>query len=177
MKKFNKSSQKRSRGLWLDRNHWAIPIIGAFTTGATLWIWAIFDSRPIVLAAAKSQIRQQMYTSLASSSGSLLGFTVAAVTILAAFGQVKMPDKERQKQEEGLARARSIVSGSLLASAFLLLLSLITSTLLLGLDAGDVAPELWIIVNLSVSTGAIIGLIVGGLGLALAILERNRIQP
>ncbi|MEV4598347.1 hypothetical protein AB0K15_13145 [Amycolatopsis sp. NPDC049253] len=139
--------------------------------------WSIIDANPVVLAAAKQPVRQQIYSSLASSSGSLLGFTIAAVTILAAFGQVKMPSREQRGREKDLAKAREIVSGALLVSALLLLAVLLVSTVLIGVDSSEHAPETWIIIDLSLSLGAVLGLIIGGFGLALAILERNRLVP
>jgi hypothetical protein len=68
------------------------------------------------------------------SAGALLGLAVAAVAILAAFGPRPAPTGQPSRSERRLARARTIIAGSLLAASFFLLVAVITATVALAVD-------------------------------------------
>ncbi|WP_143035840.1 hypothetical protein [Lentzea fradiae] len=160
---------------WIDRNLWSVPLSATFLSFATMLIWELIDSTPTLLAGAKMSARQQVHSSLASSSGSLLGFTIAAVTILAAFMPRNASGKVNIATEKNLAKSRNLIIGTLLTTAALLMMVLVFSTILLASDQADIAPTVLIMINLACAFGAAIGLLTGGAGLALAVVERNRL--
>jgi hypothetical protein len=158
----------------IDRALWIVPLLATVVAFITMAIVEWTSEPPVLLAGTKPAVRQQFYSSLTSSSGSLLGFTIAAVTILAAFGPKKSPLPEKAHREKALAKARVLVGATLLVTAFLLLGVLLISTILLAIDQADVGSTWLMIVNLSSAFGAAFGLLVGGVGLALAVAERSR---
>jgi hypothetical protein len=80
-------------------------------------------------------------------------------------------------QEKLLAKARTQLITVLLSTCLFLLIVLITSSLALVVDLQKVGnPTLSTIILASV-VSSVVGLAVGGLGLALAIVEYSRREP
>jgi hypothetical protein len=76
---------------WLDRRWWIfiVAIFAGSEIGFT--VWAQLSDSPTLLARADKADRSDLYSSLSSSSGALLGFTIAAVAVLIAFGGPASP--------------------------------------------------------------------------------------
>lgn len=160
---------------WFDRNMWAVPALTFVLTETTLIAWRVGSGSPILLSSAQPAIRQQIYTSLASTASSLLGFAIASVAILAAFSpRAERTQMRTQPDERQLARARAYVTVSLLATALFLLILLVTTTVALGLT--PTANGKFAIVSTAISSAlaSLTGLLTGGLGLSLSIIERTR---
>lgn len=155
----------------VDRQPWVLPVgtlvlvTAAASLAPLLGIYASFTSGPL---------RQQVYTSLAGTSSALLGFLIAAVTILAAFGRRPTSTLADQQREESLARARTRLVGALLAAALCMLAVLVASTL--ALSASNHPGRLVFADALIIggSSGGFFGILYGGFGLGLAVAERAR---
>jgi hypothetical protein len=137
-------------------------------------VWSVWSPSPVLLAAAPLTARQAVYASLTGSSSAILGIALATVAILVAFGPRPGPTGTPTKAELDLAHARTIVTGSLLAASFFMLVIVITATVA---EAVDVKP----VGNTAITTlieasgiASVAGLLVGGVGLALVIVERSR---
>jgi hypothetical protein len=159
---------------WIDRHLWSIPVLVFLVTELGLSVWSAASSRPVLLAAASLTIRQAIYSSLTGTSSTFFGIAVAVVTILVAFALRTNSQGQTTARERALARARTIVVGSLLASSLFLLVIVITATVALGVDSkprGNTA-----ITTLIEASGiaSVSGLVVGGIGLALVIIERSQ---
>ncbi|MGH2975059.1 MAG: hypothetical protein ACRDLL_09375 [Solirubrobacterales bacterium] len=78
----------------------------------TAVIWSLLANGPVLLAAASPRVRSDLYSSLAESSGALLGFTITAVAIL-----VSLPPRTNASapREVNLAQVRIKLVGVLLA--------------------------------------------------------------
>ncbi|MEU8048357.1 hypothetical protein [Micromonospora haikouensis] len=172
---------------FLDRNMWVFPVITFVASEAILIIWVLISDAPILLSAARPEIRQQFYSSLTGTSSSLLGFSVASVAILAAFAPRKKSDEpaggypqagyvrlEGQISEADLANARGYVAVTLLVTSFFLLLLLIIATLALSLQPKHNANAALTSLTLGTAMASLVGLVFGVLGLALAVIERAR---
>jgi len=158
---------------WVDRHLWSVPVLIFVLAGLGLGLWAAVSTRPVLLAAAAPSSRAAMYSSLTGSSSALLGLAIAAVAILTAFSPRPTRSGEPSRSELRLARARTIITGSLLAASSFLLVLLVTATVAVAVDvqpAGNGA-----ITTLIEASGvaSVAGLLVGGFGLALAIIERS----
>ena len=159
----------------IDKQLWLVPIAGFLLVGAGLGSWTAASSQPVLLAAATVTARQSMYSSLTGSSSALLGLVVAAIAILVAFPVRTTNDGRTSTQREGqLARARTILIGSLLSASCFLLLLLMTATVAIGLDTRPRGNSAIITVIEASCLASMLGLVVGGLGLTLVIVERSR---
>jgi hypothetical protein len=169
---------------FLDRNMWVFPVSMFVVCEIILTAWAVISDPPILLSAAKPEVRQQFYSSLTGTSSSLLGFSVASVAILAALAPRKRdndgyyqhgsPRLEGQVSETDLAEARGFVAVTLLVTSFFLLLLLITASVALSLQPKHSASPWLTNLTLGSAMASLTGLIFGVLGLALAVIERAR---
>jgi len=153
---------------WLDR-HWWVFIFAIFAGSEIgLAVWERLSSGPILLARADTGDRGDIYSSLSTTSGALLGFTIAAVAVLITLG----PASGRSAREANLDSARRRLVQVLLTTATFLGLALALSTVALGVDRGSAGRQ-WIEhLVLASAVASAIGLAIGGLGFALAVLER-----
>jgi hypothetical protein len=153
----------------LDR-HWWVLIIAIFVGSEIgLTIWAQLSDGPTLLARANKADRSDVYSSLSSSSGALLGFTIAAIAVLVAFGAPASPGP----REANLIAARRKLVAVLLVTAAFLGSTLTLSTIALGVDRAAPGHEWLEHLTLAAAGASAIGLAVGGLGFTLAILERR----
>jgi hypothetical protein len=159
---------------WLDRHLWSVPILVFLVAELALSVWSATSRSPVLLAAAHTASRQQIYSSLTGSSSALLGLALAAVAILAAFGPRPARAGQQTQNEAGLARARTNLVGSLLVASFFLLVILITATLALAVDSRHIGNSaVTTIIEASV-VASVLGLLLSGLGLALVVAERSQ---
>jgi len=119
---------------WVDRHLWSLPVLIFLLAELTFGLWSAVSSKPVLLTSAPLTARQAVYSSLTGSSSALLGLAVAAVAILAAFGPRPARPGQPDRSERRLARARTIIAGSLLAASFFLLVVVITATVALAVD-------------------------------------------
>jgi hypothetical protein len=159
---------------WVDRHLWSFPVLVFLLTELAFGVWSAVSSKPVLLAAAPLTARQAVYSSLAGSSSALLGLAVAAVAILAAFGPRPARTGERNRAELLLARARTIIAGSLLAASFFLLVMAITATVALALDGRHTGNSAITTLIEASGIASVVGLLVGGIGLAFVVVERSR---
>lgn len=168
-----------AKGMWIDRKPWAIPVIAFPVAAVLLTAWAHLSDQPVLLGASDKATRQQVYSSLTGSSSALLGFTIAAVAILAALAPRRpesFSDRVRNSEvarEKNAARARTKVIWTLLATALFLLVVLVTASVAIAVDTRSVGNPMITIVIGSASFASIAGLLFGGLGLSLAVVERG----
>jgi hypothetical protein len=159
---------------WVDRNHWSVSAFFFMASVLTFTVWSMRAGKPILLAGATAATRQQVYSSLTGTSSSLLGFTVAAVAILAAFGPRATRTEATEQTEARFAKARSRIIVSLLITSAFLLVLLVSASLALATDSKPNGNSLINVLLLSSATGGTFGLLVSGLGLSLAVIERSR---
>lgn len=155
----------------LDRRPWTVPAVVFVLTAAALLVLRLFG---IFVSFTSSGLRAQFYSSVTGSSSSLLGFLIAAVTILAAFGKRQTSIPQEQRREQALADARTRLVVVLLAAALSMLVTLVSASLAL---AGSGSPDRLLILDMLIVSGAaagIMGITYGGIGLALAVAERAR---
>lgn len=148
---------------WIDRRLWIIPL-GAFVAGlSALATWASVARTPILLAKGDAERRVAVYNSLTGTSAGLLGFTLAAVAIIAAFAD--------RSASSNTHRARQQIVILLLITSFFLLVILICATVGIALDqatSGSEALESILGASLFASS---LGLLIGGGAFALSVLE------
>lgn len=161
---------------WVDRHLWSLPVLVFLLSGLGCGLWSAEHNQPTLLAAAPVATRQTVYSSLTGSSSALLGLAVAAVAILAAFSPRPTPIGEPGERERRLARARTIIAGSLLIASFFMLIVVITATIGLAMDTKKNGSSLIVTLIEASAFASVIGLIVGGVGLTLVIVERSRKQ-
>lgn len=135
--------------------------------------YSILTGNTILVASLDSDQRKDFYSSLTGSSSGLLGFALASVAILAAFGQRSVVSAEDQRREDHLARARADISKVLLVTSLLLMMVLIASTIGLGIDRHPQGNLLISSLVASSACASLIGLLVSGAGLALSLVERS----
>jgi hypothetical protein len=154
---------------WLDRRWWVL-IVGVFA-GSEIGFtaWARLSDSPTLLARADKAERGDLYASLSSSSGALLGFTIAAVAVLVAFGGPAGPSPRDANVH---AARRKLVSVLLVTAAFLGS-ALVLSTIALGVDRAAAGHEWLEHLTLAAAAASAVGLAIGGLGFTLAVLERR----
>ena len=159
---------------WVDRHLWSLPVLIFLLAELAFGMWSAMSSKPVLLAAAPLTARQAVYSSLTGSSSALLGLAVAAVAILAAFGPRPAGPGQPSRSERSLARARTIIAGSLLAASFFLLVVVITATVALAVDVRNTGNS--VITTLIEASGiaSVVGLLIGSIGLAFVIVERSR---
>ncbi len=161
-------------GTWVDRNLWSVPATVFVLAEATLSIWSAASKAPVLLAAASITTRTQVYSSLTGSASALLGLMIAAVAILAAFAPRPDGASQLTKREQQLTRARTIVISALLASSFFLLVLLITATVGLAVDSRQVGNSAITTLIEATAAASALGMLLGGTGLALVVVERSR---
>ncbi|MFC8292454.1 hypothetical protein ACFUJ0_03420 [Streptomyces sp. NPDC057242] len=164
----------RRVGQWVDKHLWTLPFFTFLFTGTSLIAIRYFYAKEFFLAAVEAENRKEIYSSLTGSSSGLLGFALAAVAIMAAFGKRPTSNQDDRNRENRLADARVGISKILLATSVFLMAILITATVGIGIDDDKVGsfPITTIIVASSVSS--LIGLLVSGAGLTLSLMERSR---
>ncbi len=156
----------------VDRNPWSLPVV-VFVVG-TLAARLLHPILGISASFTSGALRQQVYSSLTGTSSALLGFLIAAVTILAAFGKRPTTTQADQRREEALAVARTRLVMALLAAAFFMLVILITATIALASSNYPDRLELADAVIIGGCAAGAVGLLYGGIGLGLAVAERSR---
>jgi hypothetical protein len=154
---------------WIDRNLWSVPVLVFLATELAFGLWAAASKKPILLAAAPVASRQAIYSSLTGSASAFFGVALAVVAILVVF-----PRLAATSREEVLARARTTVVGVLLTASFFMAMVVVTATIGIPVDVkpgGNTA-----ITTLLEASGfaSVVGLLVGGCGLVLVIVERSR---
>lgn len=159
---------------WIDRNLWSTPVIVFLMACLGFGVWSAASSKPVLLGAASPTTRQAVYSSLAGTSGTLFGITVAVVTILVAFAPRADPTPQGIHAEHGMTQARTIVIGSLLTASFFMLVVSIAATIGLAVDSKPAGNSAITTLVEAAGIAGIIGLLVGGAGLALVIAERSR---
>ncbi|MGW1136967.1 hypothetical protein [Streptomyces zhihengii] len=131
-------------------------------------------TKEFLLAAVEADRRKDIYSSLTGSASGLLGFTLAAVAILAAFGRRDTTTPDERSREDRLASARVGISKVLLTSAIFLMMILVTATAAIGMDDGKVGNFVPTTIIVAASLSSLIGLLVSGAGLTLSLVERSR---
>ena len=159
---------------WVDRHLWSLSVLIFLLAELAFGVWSAMSSKPVLLAAAPLTARQAVYSSLTGSSSALLGLAVAAVAILAAFGPRPAPTGQPSRSERRLARARTIIAGSLLAASFFLLVVVITATVALAVDVRNTGNSAITTLIEASGIASVVGLLIGSIGLAFVIVERSR---
>lgn len=162
---------------WIDRNLWSVPVAFFILAVSGFTIAQVECGHPLLLSSAQAAARQSLYSSLAGTSSSLLGFVIAAVAVLAAFTPREVESSRGRMQEKLLAKARTQLITALLSTSFFLLMVLITSSLALVVDLHKVGNPTLTTIILGSVISSVVGLTIGGLGLALAIIEYSRREP
>ena len=157
---------------WVDRHPWSVPVsIFVLATVIARFSQPLFG---VTASFTCGPLRQQVYSSLTGASSALLGFLIAAVTILAAFGKRPTTTLADQHREEALALARMRLVLVLLAAAFFMLVVLVTASIAL---ASSNYPDRLNFADATILGGVaagVAGILYGGLGLGLAVAERAR---
>lgn len=169
----DKPEEKKVRK-WIDRNLWSIPAATFLLLELTFSVWAAASLKPVLLAALPTTTRLAFYTSLTATSGTLFAIAVAVVTILVAFAPRDTDTGRAARAERDQARARTIVVGSWLATSFFMLMVLITATIAQAVDLRRVGNNAVTTLIESSAIAGVVGLLLGGVGLALVIVERSR---
>ena len=154
---------------WIDRNLWSIPVLVFIATWAGFGLWAAANARPVLLAAAQPTVRAAVYSSLAGSASAFFGATLTVVAILVVF-----PRLAATPVEGALAEARTQIVGVLLTSSWFMMMVVIAATIALAVDVRAIGNS--VVTSLVEASGCagVSGLLAGGLGLALVIVERSR---
>lgn len=159
---------------WFDRNLWATPLTLFIAAEAILIPLQLNSEKGVLIEAISEDARGDLYSSLSGSSSGLLGFALAAVAILAVFSPRRTESRAARIREENLATARVKVIGTLLTTSLMLLAVLIASTMGIALDSGKRGNPILGNLVFCCSLSAAIGLLLGGLGMGLSVLEKNR---
>ncbi|MEU2495473.1 hypothetical protein [Streptomyces sp. NPDC007883] len=160
---------------WVNRNWWVTPIV-AFISAQMALALTSFLTGPALLAAVKPDLRKDIYSSLTGSSSGLLGFTLAAVAILAAFAPKTDPGTSKRRERE-MADARNDIAKCLFVTALFLAIILTVSTIGIGMDTKSNGNPALTSPVVAASFASLIGLLISGLGVTLSILERNSPTP
>ncbi len=168
----DKAREKRVRN-WVDRNLWSVPSVLFLLIEFAFSVWSAASRTPVLLAAASLATRQLVYSSLTSSSSAVLGIALAIVAAIVAFGPRIDQTGQPTKKERNLARARMYITGSLLAASFFMLVLVITSTVALAVDSKHIGNSAITTLIEAAGIASTVGLLVGGAGLALVIVERS----
>lgn len=154
---------------WIDRNLWSIPVLAFMATWAAFGLWAAASTKPVLLAEAQPAAREAVYSSLTSSAPAFFGAALAVVAILVIF-----PRLAATGSEEALALARTRVVGVLLTSSYFTVMVVVTATIGLAVDVQSAGNS--VVTTLIEASGcaSVVGLLAGGFGLALVIVERSR---
>ncbi|MEU9874336.1 hypothetical protein AB0C87_41500 [Actinomadura sp. NPDC048021] len=161
--------------LWLDKNLWAIPTIPFVAFEVSLAGIHLTGHGPVLLAMVSTSARQETYASLTNTASALLGFTIAAIAVLAAFPPRPSNNAAQRASEQRLSAARTKLMASLLATSFFMLTLLITSTVALAVDSKKVGNPLLVALVQGSALAVVFGLLVGGVGVLFVLLERSNI--
>jgi hypothetical protein len=145
---------------------WLLPwliVVALAAVALTLWAWQSASARPLFLAATRPDQRLSFYSTTASTSGALLGLTIAALSILAA-----LPDSERATRLRELPGWRSL-RGSLLTTGAMLLLALSSCTIGIVIDAQPTANSRMCISTAASIAAALLGVLLTGMQFGLAL--------
>ncbi|GGX66165.1 hypothetical protein GCM10010510_07870 [Streptomyces anandii JCM 4720] len=164
----------RSIGQWLDRHLWTLPLLIFLGTEAGFITTRFVKEGALLLARLDADHRKEIYSSLTGSSSGLLGFALAAVAIMAAFGRRSAETSEERQRENRLADARVGISKILLATSALLMVILVTATLAVGIDDGKTGSFFFTSIITSAGVSSVIGLLVSCAGLTLSLAERSQ---
>lgn len=164
----------RSIRQWLDRHLWVLPIL-VFLIIETAFIATRFlKNGAFLLAQLDTENRKEIYSSLTGSSSGLLGFALAAVAIMAAFGRRTASTPDQHNRENRLAEARVGISKILLATSVLLMVILVASTLAIGIDDSKTGSFTLTSIVTSAAISSVMGLLVSCAGLTLSLAERSQ---
>lgn len=158
---------------WIDRHLWSLPVLVFLLCELGFSVWSAASRRPVLLAAAPLTARQTVYSSLAGSSSALLGLAVAAVAIIVAFGPRPAGTGTSSEAEHKKGEARTTIAGSLLAVSFFLLVAVIVATVALAVDVRPTGNSAITTLIETSGIASVVGLLVGGFGLALIVAERS----
>jgi hypothetical protein len=162
-----------SFGAWIDRRLWLVVIVVFVAAELAQTTWTLLSSSPIMLARVAPQTRADVYSSLSSSSGALLGFSIATLAILVSFAP-RRGDWIKAAREETLEKVRVKLAGVLLVTSAALGIVLALATVALGVDRSQVGIPWLQHVVLSGALAGFVGLVLSGLGFALVVIERGR---
>ncbi|MET8557643.1 hypothetical protein ABZV64_22190 [Streptomyces sp. NPDC004959] len=164
----------RRIGTWIDHNLWVLPFLFFLIAEIALVALHYSDSGPLLLAKVKAENRKEIYSSLTGSSSGLLGFALAAVAIMAAFGRRSVNEPGEIQRENNLATARVGISKVLLATSVFLVAILVTATLAIGTDDKREGSFILTSIITSSAVASLLGLLVSCAGLTLSLTERSR---
>lgn len=164
----------RTVGRWIDRHLWALPIIIFVITEVGFILAHSLKGDALLLARLDAGRRKDIYSSLTGSASGLLGFALAAVAIMAAFGRRSVAAPEERERENRLADARVGISKILLATGVLLMVILVAATVGIGVDDRKVGLFSLTSVVMAAGFSSVIGLLVSCAGLTLSLVERSR---
>lgn len=159
---------------WFDKHLWASPLAAFLVCEAAILPFQATFPGEILLQSVDKETRGDVYSSLSGSSSGLLGFALAAVAILAVFSPRKTSNRTERIREEDLATARVQVIGTLLTTSFMLLVVLATSTIGIAVDSRSVGNPVISNLVFCCSCAGVLGLFLGGMGMGLSVLEKNR---
>jgi hypothetical protein len=159
---------------WIDRHLWSLPVLVFLLCELGFSAWSAASSRPVLLAAAPLIARQAVYSSLTGSSSALLGLAVAAVAVIVAFGPRPAATGIPSEIERKRAEARTTIAGSMLAVSFFLLVAAVAATVALAVDVRPTGNSAITTLVEASGIAGIVGLLVGGAGLTLVVVERSR---
>jgi len=162
---------------WIDRNLWVVPTIMFLLVEVALFIWSKASSKPFLLSSLAPSLRQPVYSSLTGTASALLGFVIAAVAILAAFGPRTPKTASAQALEKQIAAARDRIVALFLVTAVFLLLVLVVATIGIATDTRKVGNPVINLFTMGGSAASLFGLLVSGATVTLAVLERSRANP
>jgi hypothetical protein len=142
---------------------WVVIYIG-------LWVWAHFDTEPVLLARAEPARRDDIYTMFSSSTASMLAVTLTVLAILYA-----LPDRPtiREARESSSWPA---LQGLLLSVALLCLVALVTAHIGVAVDHGKPGTEWLEFVLISSVTVATLALLIAGLVFAAVLYLASQPQ-
>lgn len=164
----------RGLGQWLDRHWWSIPV-AAFVTMEAMHVFIYLVNGPhFALSLVEADRRREIYSSLTGSSSGLLGFTLAAIAILVAFGKRAASDQETRGRENHLAEARLGICKVLLVTSVFLVIILIASTVSMGIDDREYGNVVLTSIVTSSALSSLLGVVISGAGLTLALMEKSR---
>jgi hypothetical protein len=154
---------------WVDRNLWSVPVIAFLTAEFAFEVWAAGSSKPVLLAGASPATRQAVYSSMAGSASVVFGAALAVVAILVVF-----PRLASTGTEQALSLARTRVVGVLLMASCFMLMVVVVATIALAVDVRPIGNSAVTALIEASGCASVIGLLVGGFGLVLVIVERSR---
>lgn len=161
---------RKGLGQTID-HHWPSVILGVFIVIlAGYGLWAYLSPTPILLGTVPKEERVRLYTSLASASGPLLGFTVASLALLVAL----TPERRAVEHLKSLA-AWSMLPAILLVSAAFLVVTLVLSLIAQIVDAGAQPNQLMEALVLASASTGLFGLLIGGVAFGLVIQRLHQV--